>query len=147
MLENLMYYTRDLSYEDVQWLDVFSKDNHFFHSLKEYYQENDYLTKNQYFYLQKAIKNAENKGDTVLSRKEIKILRNLAEENHSMRELLRNYSDYGYLNRNEYDIFKRSKLSTRRTRLHQNLATQFSKNNQNSLSPLPYSMFISIGSL
>ena len=47
--------SRGLTYKEEKWLDVLSKDNEFFSSLNSFYDENGYLTDNQYYYLKKEI--------------------------------------------------------------------------------------------
>ena len=95
----------DLTFEEEQWLEVFSKDNPFFRSLNYFYGDYGYLTENQYYYFEKEIDKTECNGDKVLSKKETRIFRELAEGEAEVRKLLKHYTVDGYFNESNYEHF------------------------------------------
>lgn len=130
--------TVDLTYEDEHWLKFFSKNNKFFRSLNYNYKRYGRLTENQYHYLEKEIDKAENKGYAVLSKKETRIFRELAEKEADARKLLKKYSVDGYFVKSNYELFRQLKDKY----LPENQKIEYSHRKGNdkleSLSPLEY---------
>ena len=77
-----------------------------FKPLNSYYEEHDYLTDNQYYYLEKQIDKAENNGDVVLGVKEFRFLEELAKNINDLKEILKVYKKKGYLSESNYNDFK-----------------------------------------
>ena len=96
---------RELKDEEEQWLKVFAQDNDFFHSLLEFYERNNYLTDKQYYCLVRDIDKAEEEGDTILDKEELRFLKDIAEQNYDLKELLEIYEDNGFLDEYEYRQF------------------------------------------
>ena len=93
---------KELTNEEEQWLKAFAKENQFFDSLLEFYERNDYLTDKQYYCLARDINDAEEKGDKILDKEELRFLEENAENNEELTELLETYEDNGFLDDYEY---------------------------------------------
>lgn len=93
---------RELKDEEEQWLKVFAQDNEFFRYLLDFYERNGYLTDKQYDCLARDIYKAEEEGDTILDKDELRFLKKNAENNENLMELLEIYEDNGFFDEYEY---------------------------------------------
>ncbi|MFX1366941.1 MAG: hypothetical protein ACFFCE_19855 [Promethearchaeota archaeon] len=93
---------RELNNEEEQWLKLFAQDNEFFHSLLEFYERNNYLSDKQYSCLARDIYKAQEDGDTILDKEELRFLKENADNDEELMELLEIYEDNGFLDEYEY---------------------------------------------
>jgi len=100
----------ELSVEEEQWLEVFAKYNPFFDDLLRYFSKNGFLTEKQYEYLEKEIDRAEEDGDNILDKADFRFLKEHAEENEDLRDILKKYEEDGFLDDFDFNTFIDIKL-------------------------------------
>ncbi len=100
----------DLSREEEQWLEVFAKYNPFFDDLLRYFFKNGFLTEKQYEYLEKEIDKAEEDGNNILDKDDFRFLKEHAEENEDLKEILEIYEEDGFLDDSDFNTFIDIKL-------------------------------------
>lgn len=101
---------RELTYEEEQWLRLFAKENEFFNSLLNFYERKGFLSYKQRFWLRKEINKADDEGDTVLPKDELLFLKEYANKDSDLEEMLEAYENYGYFDDYEYREFIKLKL-------------------------------------
>ena len=72
---------KDLTENEIQWLEAFAKNYEFFASFLLHYQLKLHLSNNQYYWLHLYVNQAEEQGDTILSAEEIKFMEEFSETN------------------------------------------------------------------
>ena len=119
---------RELSEEEEQWLEVFAKYNPFFDDLLRFFLKNNFLTEKQYEYLEKEIDRAEEDGDSILDKADFRFLKEHAEENEDLREILDIYEEDGFLDDSDFNIFIDIKLELNPDFQKREISTIKSKN-------------------
>ena len=101
---------KELSSDEEHWLVVFAKYNPFFEDLSRYYLKNDFLSKNQYESLEKEIEKAEEDGKCILDIIDFRFLKEHAEENENLKEILDIYEEDAFLDESDFNTFIDIKL-------------------------------------
>lgn len=101
---------KELSSDEEHWLVVFGRYNPFFEDLSRYYLKNNCLSEKQYESLEKEIEIAEEDGKCILDIIDFRFLKEHAEENKILREILENYEEDGFLDDSDFNKFIDIKL-------------------------------------
>ncbi|NVM46426.1 MAG: topoisomerase DNA-binding C4 zinc finger domain-containing protein [Candidatus Lokiarchaeota archaeon] len=101
---------KDLSEEEEQWLEVFAKYNPFFEDLFSFFSKNNFLTEKQYEQLEEEIGRFEEDGNYILDKADFRFLKEHAEENEDLREILDIYEEDGFLDDSDYNALIYIKL-------------------------------------
>ena len=101
---------KELSAEEEQWLEVFAKYNPFFDDLLQFFFKNAFLSEKQYECLENEINRAEEDGNIILDKVDFRFLKELAEENPILRDILKKYQDDGFLDKLDFNTFINIKL-------------------------------------
>jgi len=94
---------KELSENEIQWLEAFAKKHEFFASFLLHYKLKQHLSNNQYYWLHLYINQAEEQGDTLLNTSEIEFLEEFSAKNENLRAIFSIYEDKGYLDKEKYE--------------------------------------------
>jgi hypothetical protein len=96
---------KELTGEEIPWLEGFAKKHEFFASFLLHYKLKQHLSNNQYYWLHLYINQAEEQGDTLLNTSEIEFLTGFSAENENLEVIFSIYKDNGYLDKGKYEEF------------------------------------------
>ncbi|MFW9950289.1 MAG: hypothetical protein ACFFKA_09235, partial [Candidatus Thorarchaeota archaeon] len=99
-----------MSEEEEQWLEVFAKYNPFFDDLLKFFSKNNFLTEKQYEQLEEEIGRFEEDRNYILDKADLRFLKEHAEENQDLREILDIYEEDGFLDDSDYNALIDIKL-------------------------------------
>ena len=102
---------KKLTSKEVEWLEVFSRNNDFFESILRNYYKHDAISYDYYGFLIQHINDVEKNGDTLLIVEESQFLEDNAEDFKEINKIFVNYNKNGYLNEHEYNDFLNFKFS------------------------------------
>ncbi len=96
---------KELTENEIQWLEVFAKKHEFFASFLLHLKLKTHLSNNQYYWLHLYINQAEEQGDTLLNTSEVEFLEENSKGNENLQALFRIYENEGYLEHGKYEEF------------------------------------------
>jgi hypothetical protein len=96
---------KELTRNEIQWLEVFAKNHEFFSSFLLHYRLKNYLSSNQYYWLHLYINQAIEQGDTLLSDEEVRFLEENSGIIEKLGDILKIYGEKGYLENLIYKDF------------------------------------------
>lgn len=105
---------KELSDNEIQWLEAFAKKHEFFASFQLHYNLKKLLSNNQYYWLRLYINQAEEQGDKLLNTEDISYLKENSESSKNLHKILEIYEKLGYLDKSNYEIFLELKLGATR---------------------------------
>lgn len=102
---------KKLTSKEVEWLEVFGRNNDFFESILRNYYKHDAISHDYYGFLIQHINDVEKNGDSLLIVEESQFLEDNAEDFEEIYKLFVNYDKNRYLNKHEYNDFLNFKFS------------------------------------